>query len=226
MAPRLRSRSSIRSSRGFDEFFGFLGGGAQLPATTRRNRNAILRGTRAGRERRRTLTDAFARRGRRVHRAATKARRSSSTCRSTPSTPRCRRPRSTWRAFADIKDPTAADLRRDACRRWTTPSAACLAKLARHEARGEHADLLPQRQRRPDATVNASRNDPLRGFKAQTWEGGIRVPFLVQWKGTLPAGKVYDSRSSSSTSCRPPWPPRACKRSRSGSSTASTCCRT
>lgn len=38
---------------------------------------------------------------------------------------------------------------------------------------------------------NASRNDPLRGFKAQTWEGGIRVPFLIQWKGTLPAGKVF-----------------------------------
>jgi arylsulfatase A-like enzyme len=37
-----------------------------------------------------------------------------------------------------------------------------------------------------------SKNDPLRGFKAQTWEGGIRVPYLVQWKGKLPAGKVYD----------------------------------
>ena len=40
--------------------------------------------------------------------------------------------------------------------------------------------------------VNASNNGPLRGFKAQTWEGGIRVPFLMQWKGHLPAGKVYD----------------------------------
>jgi arylsulfatase A-like enzyme len=39
--------------------------------------------------------------------------------------------------------------------------------------------------------VNASRNDPLRGFKAQTWEGGVRVPFLAQWKGKLPAGKTY-----------------------------------
>lgn len=35
-----------------------------------------------------------------------------------------------------------------------------------------------------------SRNDPLRGFKAQTWEGGIRIPFMVQWKGHLAAGKV------------------------------------
>jgi arylsulfatase A-like enzyme len=41
--------------------------------------------------------------------------------------------------------------------------------------------------------VNASSNAPLRGNKAQTWEGGIRVPFLAQWKGTLPAGKKYDS---------------------------------
>jgi len=40
--------------------------------------------------------------------------------------------------------------------------------------------------------VNASSNGPLRGHKAQTWEGGIRVPYLVQWKGTLPAGKTYD----------------------------------
>lgn len=38
-----------------------------------------------------------------------------------------------------------------------------------------------------------SGNGPLRGFKAQTWEGGIRVPYVIQWKGHLPAGRV-DSR--------------------------------
>lgn len=39
---------------------------------------------------------------------------------------------------------------------------------------------------------NASNNGILRGQKAQTWEGGIHVPFLVQWKSRLPAGKVYE----------------------------------
>ncbi len=41
--------------------------------------------------------------------------------------------------------------------------------------------------------VNGSRNTPLRGVKGQVYEGGIRVPFLMQWKGRVPAGRVYDS---------------------------------
>jgi arylsulfatase A-like enzyme len=41
-------------------------------------------------------------------------------------------------------------------------------------------------------SVNASLNDPLRGSKRTTLEGGIRVPFFVKWPGHVPAGKVYD----------------------------------
>lgn len=44
---------------------------------------------------------------------------------------------------------------------------------------------------------NGSSNLPLRGRKGQMWEGGIRVPFLVRWKGVLPAGKVFERPVSS-----------------------------
>jgi arylsulfatase A-like enzyme/pimeloyl-ACP methyl ester carboxylesterase len=40
------------------------------------------------------------------------------------------------------------------------------------------------------SSINASSNAPLRGSKRQTWEGGIRVPFFIRWKGHLPEDKV------------------------------------
>jgi arylsulfatase A-like enzyme len=41
-------------------------------------------------------------------------------------------------------------------------------------------------------TANASRNDPLRGAKGTLFEGGIRVPFVVRWPSKLAVGSTYD----------------------------------
>lgn len=35
-----------------------------------------------------------------------------------------------------------------------------------------------------------SNNGPLRGGKGEGWEGGLRVPAVMQWPGTIPAGSV------------------------------------
>ena len=39
---------------------------------------------------------------------------------------------------------------------------------------------------------NGSNNDPLRGKKRDLYEGGIRVPFAMQWPKMIKAGQTYD----------------------------------
>jgi len=44
---------------------------------------------------------------------------------------------------------------------------------------------------------NASDNGPLRGLKGDLFEGGIRVPFAMRWKGIIPEGQIYKEPVSS-----------------------------
>lgn len=45
--------------------------------------------------------------------------------------------------------------------------------------------------------ANGSNNGVLRGHKGQTFEGGFRVPFAIRWPAKIPAGLRYDQPVSS-----------------------------
>jgi arylsulfatase A-like enzyme len=171
--------------RGFDEFFGFLGGSHDYLDAKADPDNPILRGTQPVDEKE-YLTDAFAREAVAFidrHKAE---------------------PFFLYVAFNAVHSPLKATPKYTARvpgsveggRRGLAAGILALddavgAMLAKvHDVGIEDNTIVafvndnggPQR----------SRNDPLRGGKRDLLEGGIRVHLLMQWKGHLLAGKVYD----------------------------------
>jgi arylsulfatase A-like enzyme len=179
--------------RGFDEFYGFLGGAnAYLPAKKAGGVPNILRGTQPVKEKE-YLTDAIGRESIAFidrHKAE---------------------PWMLYVAFNAVHTPMHADDARlqkfagipDTQRRiYAAMMSAMDDEIGEIIAKVREAGLEENTlvtfisdnggPTMPSTTVNASSNAPFRGSKRQTLEGGIHVPFVVSWKGHMPAGKIDD----------------------------------
>lgn len=178
-------------SRGFQSYFGFLGGAhSYFPGNT-----AIAGGSQAGILRgydkideKEYLTDAFAREATAFIDQHAKENWFLYLTFNAVHTPMHATDKYLNR-FKDVSD----DGRRKYCAMMSAMDDAIggvLKKLDDHKLTENTLVFFVSDNGGPPA--NSSSNGPLRGHKAQTWEGGIRVPYLVQWKGTLPAGKTYD----------------------------------
>jgi len=184
-------------NRGFDEFFGFLGGshqyfpdklGGKAEYTT-----DLMRGRESVKETE-YLTDAFARE------AASFVERHHARpfflylAFNAPHTPLQAPPRYLDR-FARIEDPKRRTYA--AMLSAVDDGVGRLLSRLREHALEEKTLLVFLSDNGGPVGVNGSSNVPLRAGKGTTYEGGIHVPFAVQWKGTLPAGTVYDFPVSS-----------------------------
>jgi arylsulfatase A-like enzyme len=183
--------------RGFDEFFGFLGGGHQyFPdklGGTAEYTTDLMRGRESVKETE-YLTDAFSREA-----AAFVERHHDHPfflylAYNAPHTPLQAPPKYLDR-FAAIEDPKRRTYA--AMLSAVDDGVGLLLGRLRQHALEENTLIVFLSDNGGPVGVNGSSNLPFRAAKGTTYEGGIHVPFAVQWKGNLPAGSVYDQPVSS-----------------------------
>jgi arylsulfatase A-like enzyme len=166
---------------GFDEFFGFYGAArSYMPERTLRPGNAIRRGDEPVIEPQ-YLTDAF---GREAVGFIDRHRD---------------RPFFLYLSFSAVHRPLQATEKylerfshiQDEARRKFDDAVGMVLATVRDSGLDEDTLIFFLSDNGGPTHAITSRNDPFRGVKGTVWEGGIRVPFIVQWKGRLPAGAVY-----------------------------------
>lgn len=175
--------------RGFDEYFGFLGGAHSYIDWEGDPRNRILRGTTPVAEQT-YLTDAF---GREAAAYIEKHRRGDKPFFLYWTFNAVHMPMEATEKYLNRFASIANPKRRTYAAMTSAMDDAVGVVLEKLRDSGlEENTLIFYISDNGGPAINASSNTPLRGHKAQTLEGGIRVPFFVQWKGHLPAGATYD----------------------------------
>ncbi len=173
--------------RGFDEFFGFLGGAHSYVNALADKANPILRGTEAVDEKE-YLTDAFTREA-----LAFLDRRRKEPFFLYLTYNAVHGPMEPVEKYTS-RFPGIADPRRRTFAGMLSAldtGVGAVLKTLQDNGLAENTLIFFVSDNGGPTPGNTSRNAPLRGFKGQVLEGGIRVPFMMQWKARVPAGVVY-----------------------------------